>query len=651
MKRIFTFVAALMAVVAINATQVVLNPADMPQMTTAGAYNQTFEGVQVQISNGIVNESQIRIYKNQTISFTCANPISAIEFTCTASGTSKYGPGCFTAQDGYSYESNKGVWDGSATSVTFTASSDQVRASKIVVYLDGEKPSTEEVPVDTIGVSEAIARIKANNKGPCYVKGVVAGDPFLLGAYGPAFYMVDIANPMDSLEGFKIDKDNETAFTDVADMASVLGAGDTIMIYAGGLDKFNSIYETTFGYFVEMLGKSASIELDWANGSAYREEGTWELEIEKVAGDAANVMHLIFNSDKEDAIGGFHNLDTESNIIVDGVNVPIASGSVQLTFKEVSTNGYNVYTVKVTAIAGEQLYRLNKEIEFYASKDGDEIDLAGDRPFIPNEGDTITCAQAREYVLSLPSGGKGMTVTVRGFVTKIINTDKVYNTFWMDDEQGTKETFEVAFYKEISPLGVQLKVGDEVIATGATENYNGKTPEIANGSVTVVGAEVNIDRVSVAEALNIAQALDTNTVTTELYEVEAFIASVAYEYSAKYGNISLWLTDNADDHSETFQAYRAKCDSAIVDQLVAGAKIYVIGNLKHHYSAEKLDSTGAVLPERHSYEVVNGTISLHATAVENVVVTKEEVVKFFKNGQIYIRRNDGLYNIQGIKVD
>ena len=72
--------------------------------------------------------------------------ITKIVFTCSAEGDAKYGPGCFDAQNGYSYDGNVGTWTGSATSVTFTASSAQVRAVTIAVSIDGKDPEGGEVP-------------------------------------------------------------------------------------------------------------------------------------------------------------------------------------------------------------------------------------------------------------------------------------------------------------------------------------------------------------------------------------------------------------------------------------------------------------------------------------------------------------------------
>ena len=159
MKKFFTFVAALMAVVAVNATVVTLTPSQFPAVAEQ-AISETVDGITVAISpKGTVAE-QFRIFKSSTITISAEKEISGIVFTCTANGETKYGPGCFAAQDGYSFEGKVGTWVGTpATSVAFTASSNQVRASKIEVYLDGETPGTptpqETVKVDVAGAIAA----------------------------------------------------------------------------------------------------------------------------------------------------------------------------------------------------------------------------------------------------------------------------------------------------------------------------------------------------------------------------------------------------------------------------------------------------------------------------------------------------------------
>jgi hypothetical protein len=91
-----------------------------------------------------------------TITSTVGNIVS-VEFTCTANDDEKYGPGCFTADGGeYTYSGPVGTWTGSAASVVFTASLNQVRATQIVVKIAGGSTGVEEVI--TIDITEKVLR-------------------------------------------------------------------------------------------------------------------------------------------------------------------------------------------------------------------------------------------------------------------------------------------------------------------------------------------------------------------------------------------------------------------------------------------------------------------------------------------------------------
>ena len=100
-----------------------------------GAQSGSLNGVTVAITNGTTSGNEIRIYKNATITISAPEEknIIKIEFTCTAEGTNKYGPGCFANLQGYTYSGNTGTWSGSSNSITLTASSNQVRATEIKV--------------------------------------------------------------------------------------------------------------------------------------------------------------------------------------------------------------------------------------------------------------------------------------------------------------------------------------------------------------------------------------------------------------------------------------------------------------------------------------------------------------------------------------
>lgn len=99
--------------------------------------------VTVSVTSSTLTSDQIRIFKNQTITISSETAtITGVVFTCTASGTNKYGPGCFAELEGYSYEGSVGTWIGSSNSVTLTASSNQVRVTQIVVtYTTSSTPT------------------------------------------------------------------------------------------------------------------------------------------------------------------------------------------------------------------------------------------------------------------------------------------------------------------------------------------------------------------------------------------------------------------------------------------------------------------------------------------------------------------------------
>lgn len=105
------------------------------QAELAGASPISKNGVKLENSSDYKDTkvTELRIYKNQTLTIAADNghTLKGITFECTANGTSQYGPGCFAAIDGYSCSGKTGTWEGSAQSVTLTASSAQVRITSL----------------------------------------------------------------------------------------------------------------------------------------------------------------------------------------------------------------------------------------------------------------------------------------------------------------------------------------------------------------------------------------------------------------------------------------------------------------------------------------------------------------------------------------
>jgi hypothetical protein len=158
----------------------------------AAAYQITKDGVTVEVSSGILgtynNEMHYRIYKNQTLKITSTvGNVTSVEFTCTANDDTKYGPGCFTWSTGnYTYSGAKGTWSGSASEIVFTASLNQVRASQIVVTIEGEGGGNQggnDDPVTPEGATE--------------IKGLVYADAYYYEYDGVAYYDIDMYKDID----------------------------------------------------------------------------------------------------------------------------------------------------------------------------------------------------------------------------------------------------------------------------------------------------------------------------------------------------------------------------------------------------------------------------------------------------------------------
>ncbi len=150
MKKLLSLFAALLFVGSMFAAEITITPANCGWTSTAGEQSGTYSGISLAVANGLASSGQdpdqIRIYKDQTLTISStAGNITKVVFNCTASGTTKYGPGCFTevTPGAYSYDAEVGTWTGSATSIQFLAGGAQVRATSIVVTTDGEGGGSE----------------------------------------------------------------------------------------------------------------------------------------------------------------------------------------------------------------------------------------------------------------------------------------------------------------------------------------------------------------------------------------------------------------------------------------------------------------------------------------------------------------------------
>ena len=109
--------------------------------TDTGATSVTKSGVTATMTT-MNNNSYYQIYANQSATFSVASGnITKIEFTCTASDKTKYGPGNSSANVGsYSYSGTTGTWTGEASSVTISSTA-QVRMTSLKITYTAAAPS------------------------------------------------------------------------------------------------------------------------------------------------------------------------------------------------------------------------------------------------------------------------------------------------------------------------------------------------------------------------------------------------------------------------------------------------------------------------------------------------------------------------------
>ena len=644
MKKILSLVSALALALPIFAGTVTFKPGDFDGQGTRGTGSQvtaTKGGVTLTCDKGYGSTSALRCYKNGVLTITSETKISTLDFSFESANGKTYN-GDLEAQ----ITVNDKSWTNTLTN--------QARFTEIVVTIEGEGVEPEKV--DTFSVSQVLTRFAEGKKGECYVRGKVTSIiTNNVETYGNiSYWLADVDNPTDTVQGYRMKAAGNQNYASAADVEFV--EGDEILVYAAGVSEYKkdestpAIIELNTGYYVRTLKGAELVNLDWNYGSAYRDEGTWTLEVKKTGSDTKNIINLVFSSDKANAIAGYHALAEGSNILVEGTQTAITSGSAQLTFKEIGANSLNVYTVKAIAVAGDKAYRINKELEFFAADgEGNEIVLTGDRPFKPTEGQEITCAQAREYALSLASGTTGdVKVTVVGYVTDLFSNGV---TFWMDDQQGSAKTFQAYMVKTVQPAGVGLKNGAKVKVTGYVTNFSGTTPELKDGAVEIVegGEQIVATEVTVAEALAAAKALEQNKTSEGVYAITGYISAIAEEFKADKGNMSFWMSDNLNEAAQEFQAFRVSCTEDMAAKLRPGAKVKVTAKITHfHQDAKPATDTEEAKPERTIYETVQGgTVELLAVSGVEDVMSNAPAVKFIENGQIYIIRNGVRYNLQG----
>lgn len=630
MKKFFTFMLALVAVVA-NATVVTFTPADFTAATEA-ATSASKEGITIAVSKGTIAD-EVRIFKNQTITFTSESPISGIVFTCTANNDTKWGPGCFAAQDGYTYAAKIGTWQGTAaTSVTFTASSNQVRATKIEVYLDGETPGAAQ-PVETVKVDVAGA-IEA---------GMALGD----GKTSEALY--EVTGFVVNAQAYSTDHKNQIWW--MADDAENTGAQE-FEAYACVVKENNTVMQVLNGDKVTLTGNITKyvdtkndnkVIIEIKNGEA--------VFVSKVEGD-----HSIGGGDtpseKLDTITVAQALEIGGKL-ASGAKTDVAyviegyvSSIVQYydagnDFETFWMTDDKTSTAKTNAEGAFEVYKGNptpkEEIGLHGhvfvtakiqNYNGSVIETSGSAAVNVverGEVDEVIVATVAEAVAAGQALASGATSEKRyeitGYVSNIytfFNPDYSNETIWlMDDPESTSADASEAFqvYRGKPSTKAEVGYGAKVKVTTTITNYNGTTIESASGvTIEVLEASPYVpDTLTVEEAVAAIQDLAEGSKAPLYSVVKGFIQEPG-TFDSKNNNATYKLSQFPNEAEGLVQAYRATVLKADAEK-VATKNSYV-------------NVTGYLMKKNGGAQVAQGAITafVEAPEMDTIHVSVQEAI-------------------------
>jgi hypothetical protein len=269
-----------------------------------------------------------------------------------------------------------------------------------------------------------------------------------------------------------------------------------------------------------------------------------------------------------------------------------------------------------------------------------------------------TVAQALEIGAALANNAATeKQYTIKGYVSAInvkssdAWSDQYKNqSFWVMDTPGSGKTnAEGAFYVyRGKPENEQaLAEGTYVEFTCSIKKYvpnGGGDAVIENADqnivVKILGDAPTPEAINVAQAVEIALALEDNETTTSKYAVAGYVANVYEEYSAQYKNISLYMTDDPESTYGDLQIRRGKISEEEGANLAQGDRILVVGKLTNNFYNDK-----------NTPQIYQGEISVEwKQAIENILSNDTKINKVIVNGVVYIVRDGKMYNVNGAQV-
>ena len=617
MKKLFTFVMALVAAVSLNAaTQVVFDFSD----ATAYGYANPEAGKYTQVENGAVltkedvkisiafeeGKNGFRFFANTNTgainlrayvgaSFTIAAPEGKKLAAIAADGqnlTTQYLADGMTSKN---WTSDEGV---ASLTTNVIKSTVQFNSLTITIIDEGEEPPTQEtVKVDVAGaIAAGMALETGKTSSEVYeVTGfVVNAEPFSAQHNNQIWWMADDAENtgaqefeayactvsedkvlMQVLNGDKVTlTGNITKYNDTKNEKIIIEIKNGTAVFISKAEGDHSISgDTPPAQDLDTITVASALEIGAKLGSGESSEAQYVVK--------GYVSDIISQYDATNKNETFWMADTEDSRAASNAEgaFEVYRGKI-VQEEEVGLHAFVYVTCKIQNFKGTTIETANNPIpSVNIAKKGQEEKI-----------DTIDVKKALEIGNALTAGAVSPDrYAIEGYVCGILERYSSYGneTFYIADKKGERTndktvTFEV--YRGKPDSQKEIGLDGKVRVVCKIKNYNGTIEnDGTNIPVEVLEqGELKIDTISVAEAVEKTKALPEGSQSFDFYAVKGYIAQISTPYDEQYGNMSFYISDDQFASKSNFQCYRAKPAKEDAARAVKGAFVIVTGHLDNN---------------------------------------------------------------------
>lgn len=237
----------------------------------------------------------------------------------------------------------------------------------------------------------------------------------------------------------------------------------------------------------------------------------------------------------------------------------------------------------------------------------------------PTDAQTVTIAE-----FNAAAESTDVWYQLTGTVSNLKDGD-LYGNFDLTDETGSVYVYGLLAEKGGAKKKFQELVAEKGIVEGCKltlignrGSYNDKIEVLNAYFVAIEGGQItppsDVQKITVAKALEIINALDNGGKTTEVYEIEGFVVSIDEVFNPQYGNYTFQMGDatTSTDCLTAFRVKNADNEKFTEDVLNVGDKVVVKGQLQKY-----VNKSEQVIPE--TYNGVILTINGNSTAGINNV--------------------------------